>query len=421
MMTSEQKSATGAQEAYVWIWLPGATEPVVAGRLYDAGASPQRYFFTYGRSYLERENAIPLSPYELPLEPGEQEPTGMGVMPSCLRDGGPDAWGQRVLISKYGEAPLTTLDFFLLSGSDRIGALDFQASSSEYRPRRREAVSMEVLLRAAEMVEKRQPLPPDLDIALLHGSSVGGARPKALIDDDSTRYIAKFSTSTDTYDMVKSEYIAMRLARLCGLDVAPVRLTRSMDRDVLLVERFDRTHDDGATFRRHMLSGLSLLQLDEMEARHASYLDLADRIRQRFDNHEATLRELFARLCFNILVGNTDDHARNHAAFWDGQHLELTPAYDICPQSRAGGEASQAMDIEGERGRLSTLANARSVCERFMLSRDEATEIADFQVAMINEQWERVCDEADLPDGERMRLWQGAVMNPFAFEGWQPS
>ena len=345
----------------------------------------------------------------------------MGVMPSCLRDGGPDAWGQRVLISKYGEAPLTTLDFFLLSGSDRIGALDFQASSSEYRPRRREAVSMEVLLRAAEMVEKRQPLPPDLDIALLHGSSVGGARPKALIDDDSTRYIAKFSTSTDTYDMVKSEYIAMRLARLCGLDVAPVRLTRSMDRDVLLVERFDRTHDDGATFRRHMLSGLSLLQLDEMEARHASYLDLADRIRQRFDNHEATLRELFARLCFNILVGNTDDHARNHAAFWDGQHLELTPAYDICPQSRAGGEASQAMDIEGERGRLSTLANARSVCERFMLSRDEATEIADFQVAMINEQWERVCDEADLPDGERMRLWQGAVMNPFAFEGWQPS
>ncbi|NNE04750.1 MAG: type II toxin-antitoxin system HipA family toxin [Xanthomonadales bacterium] len=420
MITSEQKSATGAQEVYVWIWLPGATKPVVIGRLYDGGASPQRYFFTYGRSYLERENAIPLSPFELKLKAGEQEPTGMGIMPSCLRDGGPDAWGQRVLINKFGEAPLTALDFFLLSGSDRIGALDFQSSSAEYRPRIKEVVDMDVLIRAAEMVEKRQPLSPDLDTALLHGSSVGGARPKALIDDDGTQYIAKFSTSTDTYDVVKSEFVAMRLADTCGLNVAPVRLTRSMGRDVLLVERFDRERNERGHFRKHMLSGLSILQLDEMEARYASYLDLADRIRQRFDKHEATLRELFARLCFNILVGNTDDHARNHAAFWDGQHLDLTPAYDICPQSRAGGEVSQAMDIEGERGRLSTLANARSVCDRFMLSRDEATGIADSQAEVIREHWDDVCDEADLPNGERLRLWQGAIMNPFAFENWQP-
>lgn len=418
-MTSEQKAITGAQQAYVWIWLPGATEPVVAGQLYDAGVSPQRYFFTYGRSYLERENAIPLSPYELPLEAGEQEPTGMRNLPSCLRDGGPDAWGQRVLISKYGEAPLTALDYFLLSGSDRIGALDFQTSSSEYRSRNKEPVTMDVLLRAAELVEKRQPLPPDLDIALLHGSSVGGARPKALIDDGGRRYIAKFSTFTDTYDVVRAEYIAMRLGRLCGLDIAAVELTQSMGRDILLVERFDRETSGTATFRRHMLSGLSLLELDEMEARHASYLELADRIRHRFEQPEASLRELFARLCFNILVGNTDDHARNHAAFWDGQQLVLTPAYDICPQSRAGGEASQAMDIEGERGRLSTLANARSVCSRFMLSREEATGIADYQTGVIRDQWDDLCDEAKLPDGERLRLWQGAIMNPFAFEGWE--
>lgn len=409
---------TGAQEAYVWVWLPGSTQPVVAGRLYEAGLSPQRYFFTYGRSYLERETAIPLSPFEVPLRSGEQEPTGMSIMPSCLRDGGPDAWGQRVLINKYGEKPLTELDFFLLSGSDRIGALDFQVSSSEYIAREKQPASMDVLLSAAELVEKRQPLPPELDRALLHGSSVGGARPKALIDEGDARYIAKFSTSTDTYDMVKSEYIAMRLANLCGLQVAPVRLTRSMDRDVLLVERFDREYAEGQTLRKHMLSGLSLLQLDEMEARHASYLELADRIRQRFDHHQAALLELFGRLCFNILIGNTDDHARNHAAFWDGQKLKLTPAYDICPQPRAGGEASQAMDIEGNRGRLSTLENARSVCERFMLSSDQATAIANQQVAAITQHWDAVCAEAEIADGERRRLWHSAVLNDFCFEGW---
>jgi serine/threonine-protein kinase HipA len=256
-MTSEPTTTTGAQEAYVWMWLPGSIKPVVAGRLYDAGANPLRYFFTYGRSYLERDNAIPLSPFELPLRRGEQEPTGMSIMPSCLRDGGPDAWGQRVLINKYGEKPLTELNFFLLSGSDRIGALDFQASSSKYVPREKQAATLEVLLSAAELVEKRQPLPPELDMALLHGSSVGGARPKALIDEGDAQYIAKFSTSTDTYDVVKSEYIAMRLAKLCGLEVAPVRLTRSMDRDVLLVERFDRERGEGKTFRKHMLSGLT--------------------------------------------------------------------------------------------------------------------------------------------------------------------
>jgi serine/threonine-protein kinase HipA len=158
--------------------------------------------------------------------------------------------------------------------------------------------------------------------------------------------------------------------------------------------------------------------LDSMEARYASYIELADRVRQRFANPEKTLRELFARISFNILVGNTDDHARNHAAFWNGIFLELTPAYDICPQPRAGGEASQAMDIEGTRGRFSTLDNVRSVCERFMLSRDDATRLINQQHRTIVDQWQGTCDDAELPKGERERLWNGAVLNPFCFQGW---
>ena len=418
-MTSRPDYLTGEQEAYVWIWLPGETEPVVAGRLYDAVESPQRYFFIYGRSYLDRPDAIPLSPFELPLKRGPQEPKGLNTIPACLRDGVPDAWGRRVLENQYGNTSLAELDYFLLSRSDRIGALDFQSSSSDYVARESGQAQMGQLLKAAELVEKRQPLPPELERALFRGTSVGGARPKALVEKGKKQFIAKFSLSSDTYDIVKAEFVAMRLAEKCGLWVAPVSLMRSMDKDVLLVERFDRELSSSKHCRRHVLSVLSLMLLDTMEARYASYLDFADLIRQRFANPKASLRELFARLSFNILIGNTDDHARNHAAFWDGETLSLTPAYDICPQPRVGGEVSQAMEIGGHRGNLSTLENARSVSQRFMLSRDEATVLINEQERIVRTEWETVCRKANLPHGERERLWEGAVLNSFCFEDWR--
>ena len=192
-----------------------------------------------------------------------------------------------------------------------------------------------------------------------------------------------------------------------------------MNKDVLLVERFDRKVTESRVCKRHMLSALSLMLLDAMEARYASYLDLADQIRQRFMDPQASLRELFARISFNILIGNTDDHARNHAAFWDGNTLTLTPAFDICPQSRAGGEVNQAMGIGGRRRNLATLDNPRSVCQHFMLSNDEATALIDEQERTVRTEWDVVCEEANLPHGERERLWEGAVRNPFCFEGWR--
>jgi len=99
--------------------------------------------------------------------------------------------------------------------------------------------------------------------------------------------------------------------------------------------------------------------------------------------------------------------------------LSLTPAYDVCPQPRAGGEASQAMGIGGNRGNLSTLDNIRSVCQSFMLSHDDATVLINEQEKIIRAEWRTVCEEGNLPPGERERLWQGAVLNPFCFEGWR--
>jgi serine/threonine-protein kinase HipA len=135
-----------------------------------------------------------------------------------------------------------------------------------------------------------------------------------------------------------------------------------------------------------MVSALTLFGLDDMMARYASYETFAEIIRHRFDHPKKTLEELFSRLVFNILCGNTDDHARNHAAFWNGKTLSLTPAYDICPQGRTGNEASQAMLISGNNN-LSKIKSCIAAAQHFQLSKDEAKTICDRQRDAIETNW----------------------------------
>lgn len=412
------------KEAFVWIWLPDETTPVVAGRL---EADNGNVLFNYGRSYLERigdqPSAIPIYEPELPLQAGVLPlPEGL-TMPGSIRDAAPDAWGRRVIINKKlglkgadtDTAELDELTYLLESGSDRIGALDFQRSPTEYIPRTANNVSMEELIESAERVEKGIPLTPELDQALFHGSSIGGARPKALIQDQGKKYVAKFSSSTDLYSVVKAEFIAMRLAHLAGLNVAPVKLVKAANKDVLLIERFDRQPKDGSWSRRAMVSALTLLGLDDMMARYASYETLAETIRHRFTDPKDTLKELFSRLAFNILCGNTDDHARNHAAFWNGNSLTLTPAYDICPQGRTGNEASQAMLISGNNN-MSQLKSCLEAANHFLLSEDDARAIFDHLTESIEKQWDSVCEEAELSEVDRKLFWGRQFLNPYSTE-----
>lgn len=421
-MTSEAHPKEAApKEAFVWIWLPDAVAPVVAGRL---AASDGNLLFNYGRSYLARNNAIAIYQPELPLQQGALPLLNGLPMPSCLRDAAPDAWGRRVIINRRSGAKgsgidtsdLDELSYLLESGSDRVGALDFQLSATAYVPRETAQASLDDLLNAAASIEQGVPLTPDLGAALLHGSSIGGARPKAMISSGDHKYIAKFSAQSDVYSVVKAEFIAMRLAARAGLDVAPVALEHVGGKDVLLIERFDREKAGRGWHRRLMVSALTLLELDEMMARYASYEDLATVVRHRFTQPKATLRELFARLLFNVLCGNTDDHARNHAAFWDGSALTLTPAYDICPQGRSGGEAGQAMLIHGE-DRFSRIATCLAAAPSFLLSAQEALDEAHRQVVLVRDQWAATCAEAHLSEVDRGLLWRRQFLNPFAFQG----
>lgn len=415
-MTSDGRD----EEAYVWIWLPGEIEPVVAGRVARDGT---RLIFNYGRSYLERDNAIPIYEPELPLRAGALPPLPGLTIPSCLRDAAPDAWGRRVIVNRklglMGDQidvdQIDELTYLLESGSDRIGALDFQRSATEYVPRGGGTAQLEELLNVADRVESGKPIAPELDQALFHCSSIGGARPKAIIETKDKKYIAKFSSNSDVLNVVKGEFVAMRLAAHIGLNVAHVEIENVAGKDVLLIERFDRQKSVDGWQRNAMVSALTLFGLDEMMARYASYEDLTNIIRHRFVEPGKTLRELYGRLAFNILCGNTDDHARNHAAFWDGKSLTLTPAYDICPQARAGREATQAMLIHGE-NRMSKLIACLEAASHFHLNKKKAEELIEKQLVAIRGYWPVVCEEAGLNRTEQNVLWRRQLLNPFIFE-----
>jgi serine/threonine-protein kinase HipA len=407
-MTSEPTSA------YVWIWLPGATDPVVCGRL---DRVDDRIAFVYARSYLESSHAVPIYDSELPLKPGYQYPASAQTrgVPLCIDDAMPDSWGRRLINHRLGELMVEfgDLTYLLESGSDRIGALDFQASADHYEPREVAHATLDELATASNRIETGQPLTASLEAALIRGTSIGGARPKAIIEDDDRKLIAKFSSTTDTYPVVEGEFVAMELARRVGLDVARVELAIAAGRQALLIERFDRTPFGD---RRRLVSALTILGLTAFpEGRYASYTDLTHRIRARFVDPTATLRELFSRIAFNMMCGNTDDHARNHAAFVDDA-LELTPAYDICPQARTGETAEQAMAYDEHGNRDARLALLVEAADLYLLDRHEARGIVESQETTIRGQWSDVCDIAKLTTVERDRFWERQFLNPHAFE-----
>ena len=405
----------GHKEAFVWFYMPGAAEPVVCGKVAaDNGTHASIHRFIYGRSYRELQDAVPLLPHALPINANEQS-TRRGLH-GVLRDAAPDAWGRRVLMYKLymsverGEEELTEIDY-LMTGGQGIGALHFQDSEKIFEPKPQHMAELGDLMRAAEAVEKNVPLPPDLEEALLYGTSIGGARPKALIKkEDAQLVIAKFSSSTDIYPMVRLEAMSMALAGLVGIDTVTTEFKTVMDKDVLLVNRFDC--DAGEPQRRHFFSALTALELvDEMEARYASYPELADYLRRYSEEPVNQCRELYRRMLFNIFIGNTDDHARNHAMFWNGRFVSLTPAYDVCVMPRSALASRQAMDV-GEQGKQASLANALSSCGHFGLTEIEANQMADDIEAGIHEHWQNAYAAVELPKQLANSLWQRTVLSP---------
>lgn len=382
-------SISRSQRAYVYIFLPG--DGYVPAGLLDLAPGSDVFRFRYGRRYRERPNALPIDPVRLPLSLSGEALAGSGRMLfNALRDAAPDRWGRKVLAYMAGvpAGSLSEFDVLTAAHSDtRVGALAFGPDAeSGPRPmaswwrgeRGRSVADLKEVARVARRVDElddvdvdtlRQELPPDAFLQALAGSpSVGGGRPKALVETDGGLWIAKFPRCGDGWNEPRVEYATMTLARRCGVETAECRLVLLGDIDALLVRRFDR---DALGQPRHMVSGFTLRDMREDDD-WGSYQDLALAALRHGDDKAGP--ELFRRMAFNILCANTDDHPRNQAFFVSRTEARLTPAYDIVPQRFAQREYLLALDC-GSQGRRATLENALSRPEPFGLTTAEAREI----------------------------------------------
>jgi serine/threonine-protein kinase HipA len=409
-----------AESMFVWTWMSvqirdGEITPVLVGMIHEQGGETS---FAYDAGYLDLPAAVPLYA-DLPLQRGRQRPlTGLKV-PGCINDSWPDGWAKVVIERRRLDAGRTTgelhpFEYLRESGSDRIGALDY-SDAPEWIHGGETHATLDQLQKAASLVEAGEPLDPELAAALNQATASGGMRPKALISGNGQHFIAKLSSRSDQRPVTNLEAVAMDLAGRAGIDVARAELVRAEGRDVLLVERFDRTPSGG---RLMVVSAATILGLDPyLGARYATYPDLADHLRATsVDAGDA--RELFARIIFSVIVGNTDDHARNHAAIWNGRQLKLAPAYDICPQPRSGGETQQAMAIGRDGYKAANLAGCVMRAFDYGLDEREAIEIAERQVDVVTSQWDDAADRARLNAADRRAAFGGPVLNPSIFYGW---
>ena len=380
-MISKESSA----ECYVYITLPGAISSVTAGRfVLEKTAHGQALGrFVYGRSYLKNPDAVEFDPIELKLSTRTYQTTQLNGVFGALRDAGPDYWGRRVIEKHAGRAQLGELDYLLESPDDRAGALSFGRHQSPPAPLRKfnQAIDLEKLQSlAAALIKDEIPSDPQaqqVQDLLLLGTSMGGARPKAVVQDGEGLWIAKFNRDDDRWNNTRVEHAMLRLARECGLHTAESRIETVGTKDVLLVRRFDRERAAKGYTRARMVSGLTLLHADEAPQgrQNWSYLLLVEELRRVVADAKSDARELFRRICFNALISNLDDHPRNHAILAKERDWKLSPAYDLTPSVPVSIEHRDLAMECGDQGRYANAKNILSQHARFLLSEEEAQRI----------------------------------------------
>jgi serine/threonine-protein kinase HipA len=389
-----------ARECFVYLQLPGSVEAVVCGRFVREATRDGRNVgrFVYGRSYRARPDAVPIDPVHLPLAPTVYETARLDGVFGALRDAAPDAWGRRV-IERIAGRPLDEVDFLLQSPQDGAGALTFGRGPVPPAPIREfnRVVQLEELRRAAALLEEDrpdEPVPAQILDLLDPGSSLGGARPKNVVEDDDGLWVAKFPQRGDRWSNAPVEAAMLGLASRCGIRVPETRVERVGDDSVLLVKRFDRERAGGdvveqSYLRHRMVSALTVLDAEDAptDRRNWSYVLLADELQRWSARPRDDRAELFRRMVFNALICNVDDHPRNHALIAKGRDWRLAPAYDLTPNSRQGTEERRLAMECGRLGRLASRENLVSQSPRFGLHPDEANRIVDEMKAVVSRFW----------------------------------
>lgn len=386
MNTAPLTAASYVPQDTLYVWaLVNPAAPTLVGELQLSQLVPDCATFAYDAAWWN----FPLSE-DLPLLPGQVfSANEKGSAPGAIDDARPDRWGERIIRQIERPARLSVLEMLLFAGDDRFGALGVSVSADQYLPRRfgpyPVLTDLAQLSAAVEDVQTQAPITAEVQRLIQPGVTLGGARPKALLQTDTGSCVVKFSELDDAVDTSLVEHASMTLAAAAGIQVAttgvlPLPPRHGRARHALTIERFDRL----GGYRLHCQSARTLLRAARLPESYAALatvlLRLAHPVRQA-----AMREELFRRMVFNILMDNTDDHERNHSVrlAFDGYH-ELTPAYDVLPTLQNLGY--QAMAV-GREGSVSSLDNTLTELSEFGLKRARAVELVQ-QVARVVDGWE---------------------------------
>ena len=410
-------------ECYVYITLPGETEAVTAGRFEltkdRSGNALGR--FVYGKSYLARRNAVAIDPVELKLSGETYETARLNGVFGALRDSGPDYWGRRVIEKRAGIPQLGELDYLLNSADDRAGALGFGLNQQPPVPRRRFNKTLELakLQEIAEALMRNEDVQAEEAVQvqdlMLIGTSMGGARPKAVVEDSEDLWVAKFNRPDDRWNNTRVEHAMLELARTCGISAATSRVETVAGKDVLLVKRFDREKTGEGYTKARMISGLTLLRADEAPRERWSYVLASEELRRVVKEPKRDAPELFRRMTFNALISNIDDHPRNHALIAKDRDWRLSSAYDLTPSAVVAQDRRDlAMEI-GDLGRFANVKNILSQHTRFLLEQDEAKAIVLEMTDKVRSTWYDVVRAQGVTEKDAETIRSAFVYEGFSY------
>ena len=405
-------------------------EPRIVGTLRSVITRGKEVFsFEYAESWLAHRAAVILDPelqnYSGPQFLSDASKPNFGL----FLDSSPDRWGRTLMrrreamvARQESRTPRTLLESDYLLGvhdPQRMGGLRFRLYehgpflNDEEKLSAPPWAALRQLEAATWKLQNDDDTAPTIDpwlrLLMAPGSSLGGARPKAGVEDEKRQlWIAKFPGRSDTVDVAGWEMLAHELGRRCGLTLPEARLKKLTRRHrTFLVKRFDRCPGPTGVARCHFASAMTLLgRIDGAGAESGdSYLDLAEFILRNSPNAQADLAELWRRILFSTLVRNTDDHLRNHGFLLNEQGWRLSPAYDINPNPEGLG---LSLNISEDDNSLS-LDLVREAAPFFRV-RDVEAKLQITALSQVVRTWQVVAKELGLPRGEQDRMAPAFVL-----------
>lgn len=377
-------------ETPLYVYKAGEDTPVLIGELSFIADTQNDFLaqFNYDATYIDRPDAFAIDPLNIPLAAPTKEysTTNRYHVLGALFDAAPDAWGRKVISAKVGVSNASEKTILLKGNGMGVGELFFSASRLESNPAFLTIPSIDQIEQLASpitQVDEGAKFNPAWENLLVSSWDIGGARPKAIVlDEVGEHWIAKFPRKGETYDRQRVEWANLEMAADIGMDVPERRLIETQYGAVLLVKRFDRSLDK----KSHYLSAASVIspspsidkrQIDAPIGQATfSYARIADTIQRISNNPSRDLQELYARMVFNVLTHNTDDHLKNTGFLRvkdarDPYAYRLSPLFDVVTQE---GSLKHMLQI-GKAGRESTIENALSNVRRMRIKEDAAQKI----------------------------------------------